>query len=190
MAYTDFFADTTDCERIVRFAFHCGLQIVPNVPYRRPEAIFLSKWEEFAEIADGRHFFLLDSAQILSPFAFSYLANKDEYWLHQREGGPVLSLHAYPPYERDGKCWIPSGMLSYYETYLNTVSLEFEPAPRYLIAVYQKLVGEIKRDARLAAGAKRKYWVMPHAYSALTSGAQLNVKGVRLGDEGRGVAGA
>jgi hypothetical protein len=180
MAQTDFFAESMDCEHILRFAFECGLQLVPDLPYRTPDVQLVSNWEEMRDFTDCRLLFLLDFDRIQSPFAFAYVPNKDEYRLYQRKGGPALSLLTCRPYEREGIHWIPSGMLGYYATYLNTVSMKDEAVPDYLVAVYQNLVIEIKRGARLAMGSKREYWVMPHACSALASGAQLNVKGIRV----------
>jgi hypothetical protein len=192
MPQIDFFVEPNDENVLVRLFFQLGFTIVPDICYDEPTLIYvtnLATYEKFRSLAHS--FFLWTEECAASPLIMFQVVgtgwNAGKFSIHKRQGGPTLHFVCHPSTMRDGVHIVPAGLVSYYGTYKNTTTSEFEKVPAILRSKYRAIAERIRLGSRKVTfecveGGIRTYWIMPEALQAVKAGGELGVQ--RLADLG------
>ena len=133
MPQTDFFAADDDEMRLLEFIFQNRLRIIPDLRYESSSVTFIENWHQYQKVRlETQLFYVVSNEEVLSPLGTARVPGTDKYCVVQRNGGPALTFLCYQPYEKDGAKWILASMVSYYVSYKNTSSGEFERTPTRL----------------------------------------------------------
>jgi hypothetical protein len=183
MPQTDFFAAPKDVDQLILMIFKLDFYIVPDLTYDSPHVTCIHDFDHFEQVRNQTPlFYLVARAYMSSPLAVNRIEGSGwragKYCLSQREGGPSLTFYACPPSIENGCQMVGSGFISYYATYGNTISGQYEKVPRPLVSRYRMIVKAIKDQAHLVefdclGPIDRKYWILPEAWTTLRNGGRL-----------------
>jgi hypothetical protein len=186
MPQTDFFADASDEQSLVRLFFKLGFELVPELTYADANLIYVADFDSYEKIqSKASSYFLWHKECVSSPLRTFKVAgsgwNAGRYAIFQRQGGPTLHFVCHLPATRDGVQIVPAGLVSYYATYKNTTTSVLEKIPATLRSKYKAIVRDIKRMARkvqfdCVEGGSRTYWIMPGALATVRNGGRLGVQ--------------
>lgn len=185
MPEVSIFFDGEDEQRLVTFILSLGARLVPDSRYERDSYEYITDWSAYEAVRKERMFFILFNCYDECPLQMhlidgGYYAGR--YAIRQRTGGPTIDLLTCVQYIKDGKHWVSGGGYSYFKTYKNTITGEYEQTPETLVKRYKEILKELKRGATTIQGnSGRKYVIGPHTYQQLKDGKlHLGVKGLSI----------
>lgn len=181
MPQIDFFLSQEDERWLVDSCLRQGLQLIPSLTYSSRDYEVLDSTGEVLRARDKARLFFLSLpgvSQQLEMREHDSGPKAGQFFIMQRNGGPVIDLF-FPTYSRtDVGDQIAAGFLGYHKTYWDLRAHENRATPEALIAAYKDLSRRIRAAARRIVGKERTYFLFPSVDARLEKG--LRLVGVEL----------
>jgi hypothetical protein len=100
--------------------------------------------------------------------------NGERCWYpRSKEGGPVIEVHFFAPFNKGDLGFIPCSLLAYHTKIINPVTEEFEPAGEEIRRAFAALTSIFRRGSRRVRSKTRSAYVLPRVDAMLASGWNL-----------------
>ncbi|WP_156401366.1 hypothetical protein [Duganella sp. Root1480D1] len=177
MAEFNLFCTEKDLVTLLYEALENGCKVQWKIPLPTPSAKYCTSFDEIsAAVLAGGHAFLLEH-ESFTKYPVSLLEYEREgmkYWTARAaEGGPVIEIHFFFPFVKNGVSVIPCSLISFLDRIENPATGEREMSGDAIKRYYAGFVKPIRKGSRRVSSGKRVAYVTNNADDMLKEGWHL-----------------
>ena len=177
MAELDCFLTEDEFIGLQEKALDDGYEISLNKNLRQAVPEFVRSGEEVrARVKEGQYSLLLGRSDFTRhPVALRPIERGGQsYWYPRaKEGGPVIEIHYFAPFEKGGKKIVPCSLLSYQERIVNPSTRKQEEAGEPIKKAFAALFADLRGKSRRVKSASRAAYVSPGVDALISEGWSL-----------------
>lgn len=177
MAEFDFFCTKTELVGLLKEALVDGYRVQQKKHLQSPDRQYCETADDVeAAIACDQYAFLLERSDMTRYAVQLQSADREgvTFWyLRPNEGGPVIEVYFWAPFEKDGRRVVPCSLLTHPTRIINPSTDELEPAGESVKAAFAAIVAGIRKRSRRVRSMTRTAFVMPGVDEMLAAGWSL-----------------
>jgi hypothetical protein len=177
MAEFDHFCTKDELVALLQTALIDGYVILAKKHLSRPAPEVFTTAEEIAEaVRKGQYAFLLTRPDITRYPVEPILFREDDrqfWYLRPKEGGPVIEIYFFAPFEKNGRRVVPCSSFSYHGKIIRPHDGEYEPSGESIKKAFNSLISSLRKKSRRIQSVKRSAYVSLGVDKLLASGWKL-----------------
>lgn len=178
MAELDYFCTRAEFTSLLKEALAAGYKVQMKKHLSAPKLQYCATVDDVeCAVAGGQHAFLLERDDLTRYVLKPQSAERDgvPFWyVRPKEGGPLIEMYFFSPYEREGRKVVPCSLISYHQRVINPSTGEPEPAGQAVKVAFGDLVRGLRTQSRRVRWTSRMALVSPDVESMLAEGWTLD----------------